>query len=210
MIQFDIQTSHFDARDIAGMVAIHRTEIAQGFLSSLGDRPLGMIFSLAAESTTAVLVAARDTRSGGQVCGFALGTLSTGVFYREFFRKKALQALIVLAPRLLSLHTLRRGFETLTYSVKAEDPSLPKAELFDLAVARGHQGSGLAQLIFREFSNQLRIKGVDEFRITTGQSLERAQNFYERLGARKVGSLEVHRGSRTLVYAYTIPGGSRA
>ena len=45
---------------------------------------------------------------------------------------------------------------------------------------------------------------IEEFKITTGESLTRAQRFYEKLGAKKDGEVEVHKGQKTYVYRYKI------
>ena len=203
MDRFIIQETDFNQEDISQIVAIHRKEIGQGFLSSLGDKALQLIFSLAAESKSGVLLAAKDTEQG-QTCGFVLGAVDTRAFYRDFLLKKSLSAVISLAPRLFSFERLRKVLETLLYPSKGEMQEMPKAELMDIAVLRSYQGTGLAQLLFHKFSEVLRESGVETFRITTGESLVRAQRFYERLGAKKVASIQIHQGQETLVYIYEI------
>ena len=201
MDRFIIQKTDFNQEDISQIVAIHRKEIGQGFLSSLGDKALQLIFSLAAESKSGVLLAAKDAEQG-QACGFVLGTVDTRAFYRDFLFTKSLSAVISLAPKLFSFEKLRKVFETLLYPSKSEIQEMPKAELMDIAVLRNYQGTGLAQLLFYKFSEVLRESGVETFRITTGESLVRAQRFYERLGAKEVASIQIHQGQETLVYIY--------
>ena len=40
------------------------------------------------------------------------------------------------------------------------------------------------------------------FRVTTGRSLTRAHRFYEKQGAVRVGTIQIHQGESTAVYAY--------
>jgi len=204
MDQYIVQKSGFDPEDIRQIVAIHCREIGQGFLSSLGDKALDLIFSLAIESESGVLLVAKDTAEQGRVCGFILGTTDTGAFYKDFLLKKSFSAVVFLAPKLLSFEKLRKAFETLFYPSRDNLLDLPDAELFDIAVNEQYKGSGLAQLLFREFVIALCCRGVESVKITTGEELTRAQRFYEKLGAEQVASTEVHRGQRTLVYIYDI------
>jgi GNAT superfamily N-acetyltransferase len=75
----------------------------------------------------------------------------------------------------------------------------------DIAISREHQGTGLAQLMFHEYSSLLLSRGVRQFTITTGGALVRAQRFYERLGAVRACAIEIHKGEGTVMYTYTIP-----
>ena len=91
------------------------------------------------------------------------------------------------------------------YPSKKEMQILPKAELLDIALLKKYQGRGLAQNLFREFSSSLYEVGIEEFKITIGEDLLQAQRFYEKLGATKSGTIEVHKGQKTLVYIYKMP-----
>jgi ribosomal protein S18 acetylase RimI-like enzyme len=195
IIQESVNSSDF----LENVIRIHRIEISQGFLSSLGDNALALLFSHASESRFGRLLIAKDTASG-QIVGFLLGTVDTGAFYKDFLCKKFLKAVFVLAPKLLSFEKVRKVFETLFYPTKRELKTLPKPELLDIAVLKEYQGAGVAQLLFKEFSKKLRYIGIEEFKITTGESLVAAQRFYEKLGAEKAGEVEVHKGQKTLIY----------
>ncbi len=81
---------------------------------------------------------------------------------------------------------------------------MPKAELLVLAVRKEYEGSGLAQNLFEKLIEIFREKGVQEFRITTGDELIRAQKFYEKMGAVKVNDMEIHKGHRSWIYRYEI------
>lgn len=185
------------------IIQIHRNEISQGFLSSLGNNALALLFSLAAESKFGQLYVAQKIESG-RVVGFLLGTINTNAFYRDFLRRKSLKAVFILAPKLLSLKRIRKLFETLFYPHKKSIQTLPKPELLDVAVSKEFQGTGVAQMLFDEFLKKLHSIGIDEFKITTGEELIGAQRFYEKLGAKKVGEVEIHKGQKTLIYVYSI------
>jgi GNAT superfamily N-acetyltransferase len=197
IIQESVDSSDF----LENVIRIHRIEISQGFLSSLGDNALALLFSHASESRFGRLLIAKDT-SSEQIVGFLLGTVDTGAFYKDFLCKKGLKAVFVLVPKLLSFEKVRKVFETLFYPTKEELKTLPKPELLDVAVLKEYRGTGVAQLLFQEFAKKLYAIGIDRFKITTGESLVGAQRFYEKLGAEKAGEVEVHKGQKTLIYIY--------
>lgn len=204
MNQYVIQSGPFNERDIRQAVAVHRTEIGQGFLSSLGDSTLKLIFSSAANSQSGILLLVKS-RPNDEVCGFLLGTTETGKFYKEFLFRKSLRAMLILSPKLLSVIRIRKIVETLLYPIRQVNQNHPNAELLDIAVLKEFQGSGLAQRLFYDFVDILRQRNVNAFRITTGENLIRAQRFYEKLGARKVITIEIHKGQKAYVYTYQIP-----
>jgi ribosomal protein S18 acetylase RimI-like enzyme len=202
MENYKLQSDNFSPADIDQAVKIHRQEIGQGFLSSLGDKALELIFSLAASSDAGVLFLARDESK--TICGFLLGTINTGRFYKHFLLTKSVPAMLYLAPKMISIERIRKVMETLLYPSKKDSDRYPDAELLDIAVLKEKQGTGLAQQLFYAFVEHLRQKGIGEFKITTGETLIRAQKFYEKLGACKVASIEVHKGQKTYIYLYQV------
>lgn len=204
MCTIEIHTDNFTAQDLQQIVKIHRNEINQGFLSSLGDKAIRLIFSFAAASKTGILLIAKDINSG-TICGFALGSSNTAAFYQEFLTKKFLIAAIYLIPKLLSFEKIRKIMETLIYPTNSDLRELPQSELLDIAVAANYQGTGVAQQLFYTFCQMLQTQEIKSFRIGTGKNLVKAQRFYEKLGAQKVASTEVHKGEESVFYIYDLP-----
>ena len=58
--------------------------------------------------------------------------------------------------------------------------------------------------MFQEFVKSFQEKDVKEFKITTGESLLKAQSFYEKMGAQKVGVIKIHKDRKTIVDKYEI------
>jgi ribosomal protein S18 acetylase RimI-like enzyme len=191
-----------DPKELLEVVTIHRSEIGAGFLSSLGEKVLEMIFAAAIKSQHAFLLVGTE-KSTNSVNGFLLGTTDTSAFYRDFFRMNWFRGIFIIAPKMMSLKRIRKTIETLIYPSRQKQIEMPSAELLDLAVKPESRGSGLAQKLFFEFDQQLAQKGIQEFKITTGQSLPWAHRFYEKLGAEKVKEIEIHKGERTFVYLYS-------
>ncbi len=194
----------FTRGEIDQVIRIHRTELSGGFLSSLGDRALRLLFEHAASCPTSVLLVAR-TGQNREIGAFLLGTINTGAFYNSFFLRKGVYAVFQLLPKLLSFKRIFRVMETLLYPRQKAVQDLPDAELLDIAVSGTAQGMGVGRQLFNAFCEELRDRGVTEFRITTGEELKQAHRFYEKLGAERVDDIEVHSGSKTFVFIYRIP-----
>jgi GNAT superfamily N-acetyltransferase len=196
-------TNNFSGHEINQSVHIQIAEINQGFLSSLGEKALGLIFQHVAESRWGIAVFAVDDITQ-QVVGYVLGTLNSGKLYRDFILKKLPVALFFFLPRMLSIKRMVKALETILYPRQNNSKNLPQAELLDLAVLAEYHGKGVAQGLFRRFETECCKLGVDSFRIPTGELLKRAHRFYEKMGAKKAGAFELHRGELTVVYVYHI------
>lgn len=196
-------TSGFSRSEIKQAVQIQIAEINQGFLSSLGEKALGLIFQHVADNLWGIMVLAVDDATG-KVIGYVIGSINVGKLYRDFFLKKLPVALFFFLPRMLSFRRMVKAFETIIYPQRNHSENLPQAELLDLAVSTEYHGKGVAQGLFSIFEKECRNRGVNAFKIPTGESLKRAHRFYENMGAVKAGAFELHRGVLTVVYVYRV------
>jgi ribosomal protein S18 acetylase RimI-like enzyme len=187
--------------DIDQIVALHRQELEGGFLSSLGAKPLHLIYETAAQNNAGVLIAAHEPVNGS-ICGFVCGATQVGAFYQEFLRRHLVPSIIALAPRVLNPAKLLRVVETLFYPTRKTVLDLPAAELLVIAVNDTAKGSGTAQTLFMQLAGEFHQRGVTKFKVVAGQNLVRAQRFYQRLGPVQVASLKVHRGEPSSVFIY--------
>lgn len=199
------KTKGFTRDEIRQAVRIQIQELPQGFLSSLGEKPLELIFTHVASSPRGILVLAIESEQG-QVVGYVFGATNTGHLYKEFLLKRTLLAVVYFLPKLLSWQRIKKAFETLLYPAKKQpkQTGVPKPELLDLAVTHAYHGTGVAHQLFEEFVNQCRNRGITVFGIPTSEGLERAHKFYEKMGAHRVDAIEVHGGQQTYIYQYDI------
>lgn len=196
---FFLKTSDFTPAEILAVAEVHQREIEAGFLSSLGRTALALIYDHVGRSTFSRLIIARD---GDRIAGIIAGSVDTGKLYRDFLRKRGLRALWVFAPRLLRGSRLRKAIETLRYPGRATQ--LPAAEILNFAVEPEYRGSGVAQELFRELRDYFAANGIGQIKIVTGKSQTRAQSFYEKMGARPVGDIMIHKGESSLTYVYDV------
>ncbi|MEM1132711.1 MAG: GNAT family N-acetyltransferase [Pseudomonadota bacterium] len=176
---------------------LHLSGLQQGFLSSLGPSIMRLIFEHGARSDYGIFLV---SKRNDETQGFLLGTLDTGKFYKDFILKRGVKAAFILLPKIFSLETVRKIFETLFYPSKNELYDLPGAELMDIVISDGSRGSGVGSALFTAFSTRLHQSGIPKFKVTTGEQLTEAAKFYEKHGGEYSGSIELHRGSNIRVY----------
>ncbi len=136
--------------------------------------------------------------------GFIVGTLDCAALYRDFLKHRGLSALRVFLPRLFSWSRLIKGIETLSYPAKDRRRASASAEIIGFAVQSAYQGTGLAEALFRELMRRFGAKGVKEVRIVTGGAQVRAHRFYDKMGARRIGTTSVHKGQTDLVFLFEL------
>ena len=203
MIEY--KTSGFTQEEIRQAVRIQIQEIPKGFLSSLGEKPLTLIFSHIASSRFGIMVIAKEA-DHGRVIGYVFGATNTRQLYKDFLVKRTFQAVFYFLPKLLSWERIKKAFETLLYPVQKRGQNTKDcdAELLDLAVIQAYQGKGIAQRLFEGFTSQCRARNIGCFEIPTSEGLARAHRFYEKVGAYRVGSLVVHGDQQTYIYRYHV------
>ena len=181
---------------------IHRSEIPEGFLSSLGVPFLTEMYrAIALEPATFLFGSTAGDSLEGLICG-SEGGLSP---IRLVLKMSPWRVLRHAGPRLAQPANFLRAVETLRYM--GADPStvdLPPSEILNFAVSRSSQGKGVGQLLFRELCREFKARGVGNIRIVTGADQRSAQRFYESAGARRAGSLTVHEGTDSVVYVYEL------
>jgi len=64
------------------------------------------------------------------------------------------------------------------------------------------QGTGIAQALFAELMRQFRAKGVERVKIVTSERQVRAQNFYAKMGAKRIGSTSIHKEQKDIVFLF--------
>lgn len=182
--------------DAPRVARLHVEGIQTGFLSTLGDRFLRVLYrSLIAWEKATVLVA--DT---GRVVGFAAGVVDTGEFYRHFLRRHGVLAAVLAAPRLLRPTALRRAWETLRYAADTGTP----AELLSMAVAPSARGQGTGRKLGGDLLQAL-AADAPVVKVVVGSDNVPAIALYKGLGFEPVGRLEVHSSEKSMEMVWSSP-----
>ena len=186
---------------------IHLSEIAAGFLSSLGREFLMIFYRATANANSAIFLA--DIEPSGQhtsVRGFIVGSISTNRLQREILWSHGAKLLIcALRNGLISKRNIRGIIDIMRYPSKGADQQLPASEIVNFCVRREIQGQGLGTSLFQALVKQMVNRRVPKLKIVTGQEQASAQRFYSSLGATRIGDISIHNAARSLVYIYDLP-----
>lgn len=187
-----------EKRDVPSIVRLHREYISWGFLSSLGGQILNLIYGSLTEFPGGRMIIGINK---GEVIGFVIGVTDVPSFYMSFLRKNFLKASRLLITKFMNFSTLRKAMETLFYPLR-DSSVLPKAELLAIAVEQCYQGKGVARLLLEELKVQFSNIGIDSFKTSVGAKNWRSYRFFEKMGFRQAGYLEIHKGETSKIYVY--------
>lgn len=182
-------------RQVARM---HIETIGRGFLSSIGEEFLALVYRSIDEDRRSALFVEQE---GTRVIGFVSGTTNPRSMYRQLLWH--LPAVIwSLRSSLISPKRLAKMCNVARYMRGGGPklPDLPPAELLSMAVATSHRGCGVAERLFRRLEHRFDEQGVPAFRIIVGEPLVPAQRFYQRMGAQRAAHFEMHQGAKSLVF----------
>lgn len=182
-----------DYREIA---KIHIDCIDQGFLSTLGERFLALLYRCIDETHTAVLIV---ERSDGEITGFVSGGQGMKAIYKTMFRHFPSLA-VSLAPAVFSPTKIWRIIEILRQNPASSNFERPAWELFSIAVIPKARGTGAAQNLYVNFRQALLEQEVYNFAIVVGENLGPAHRFYSNMGAKPESEIFVHGDSKSVVY----------
>lgn len=185
----------------AEIAELHRAEIEGGFLSTLGIPILTRLYWTFAASPSAIVHVAV---SESQVCGFICASLDTKAVYGDVLRKIGISTALRVAMKVISWSKLKRMFETLAYPTKRSGQELPSSEILNFCVSRSHQRRGVGVALLESACQVLTKRGVRKVGIVTGAAQHQAQAFYEKVGAKVVGEVEVHEGAKSFQYVLDI------
>lgn len=179
--------------DAPSIAALHAGSIASGFLSTLGVRFLGYLYSsLIKDDGGMVYVSEVD----GTIVGFVAGTTDTGAFYRRFLKERWLGAAVRLAPIVLRPMRWPRVWETVRYGT-AEDLDV-RAELLSMAVAPHARGRRMGASLVNALTDQAKRDGIEEMRVVVAADNGPAIALYRTSGFSDPRRLEVHSGEDSM------------
>jgi GNAT superfamily N-acetyltransferase len=202
----------FSPAQLAEIARMHRSEVGEGFLSSLGEPVLRLLYKHIASSRYCRLFVAYAEPEGGEPLGYICGTSNTSALYHEFISRRWRIALPMLVPKLMSPSRILRIVETLLYPRNAS-ADLPPAEIINFVVIPAARGAGVAAALFGSLMQWFEAQGSSAVKIVTGDQQLRAHGFYEKVGAEFCGRTSIHRGRWSWIYVfplgYNTPGGGR-
>lgn len=190
--------------DAAEVAALHATQIAGGFLSSLGTGVLCSIYSALPDSQAGFgFVAEHD----GRTMGFIACATDLRKLYRQILGRRGFTLVWRLLRHVSSLRTIRKMVQTLLYPKKIEKLGVPEAEVLSVATTPQARGMGVASRLMQEALDEFIRRGCHRVRVLVGADLAPANTYYMRNGFRLVGVID-HHGRQENIYAVDLPIGT--
>ena len=183
------------------LASIHKAEINEGFLPTLGLPFLTRLYQSLSNSPHSFLIVAEERK---KIVGFICGGIDTSKVMRRFVMRYGMFVLPKLIVSFLSLKKIQKILETLFYPTQKINIELPKPEILNFCVSKEYQRQGIGGKLFFAFIDKLRQLGIDKIKIVTGENQKKAQNFYESMSAKKVADIEIHKGVKSSIYIYEI------
>lgn len=182
---------------------LHVDRVPGGFLTSFGERFLQDLYrAIVVTAEGGVFYAEND----GGIVGFIAVTTNAKKVYANFVLRFGWKYLFELIQQ-LSLSRLARIAELALYPIRRLAGDSPersaRAEILNFCVARNVARSGVGTLLFRKMESHYLSVGEEKLFIVTGAQQVEAQRFYENLGATRLGSIEIHRGTESVRYLYS-------
>jgi GNAT superfamily N-acetyltransferase len=191
-------------RDVFDRIArLHIQVINEGFLSTVGNDLLCLLYLTAVKSKHAFVFVAWDKE---ELAGFICGSYCTSRLYTSIVCKLWPSLLVNVVPRFVDASYARKCIEVLVYPARQRQ-DLPDQEIINFCVAPSRQGQGVGRRLFDALKEQFALHGCTKFKIVTGERQSRAQSFYAAGGAKLVGHRELHRGKKSLVFLCDVSSG---
>jgi ribosomal protein S18 acetylase RimI-like enzyme len=183
------------------LAAIMVEEIHWGRLSGLGQRFITLLHD---HMIASAHVICRVAEHDGEILGYAAVATDTSKFYREFLRRRGLQATILVLPKIFRPRLLRVVLRGLTYfpAAHADDP---RAEVLSVAVRSTAKQSGLGRAIMQAVADEFRAHGITAIKIGTVAVTNTAANtFYCRIGCELIRTVPFYKDTEVNVYVYRL------
>ena len=185
------------AKDVA---LLHKKEIPTGFISSLHINVIKKLYERIINDE--ILFVLKDN---GKIIGFVSCAMDTGRLYKRFLMKNLFQVLPYFLPKIFSLSFVKKVLETLTapFKTKVEkEKEIP--ELLSIVVSSEVQARGLGKLLLDALEEELRKRGVEEYKVVAGEKLVAANKFYRKNGFELTKQSEIHSGEKSNIYVKTL------
>ncbi len=188
-----------ETRDMEAVTGLHSEALKIGFLSTLGEDFLSIIYEgITASDLGVIFVYEEDEK----VAGFIAGSMDTQKLFREIYRRKL--------PRLagnLAFKVVRQPGIIRNLMRSSRYPGMAggsvAAELLSIAVYEDFRGRGIGSALVEALIKYFKERDLSMFKVSVDQRLEGADEFYERLGFELKDTIEIY-GKKMSIYIYDL------
>ncbi len=188
-----------ETKDLKAVTRLHSEALKIGFLSTLGEDFLSIIYEGITVSDMGVVFVYEEDE---KVVGFIAGSTDTQKLFREIYRRKLPRLAGNLAFKVVRQPGIIRNLmRSSRYPGMAGD-SVP-AELLSIAVYEDARGKGIGSALVAALVKYFKKKGMNTFKVSVDQRLEGADEFYERMGFELKDTIEIY-GKKMNIYIYNM------
>mgnify|MGYP001048100087 CR=1 FL=1 len=191
-----------DKNILKEVAKLHIENLKTGFISKLGVNFLTCFYKTISLDNNCFLAVYIDENN--IITGFVSGTISISKFNNIFKKKCFFIIIFSLLKQIFNIKIINRFIETYNYSLSKKLKDFPESELISIAVDQNYRTKGIAKILYRSLIEFFKEKNVNIFKIMVGSNLIEANKFYEKMGAKKILELEIHKGSKSYLYLHNI------
>jgi len=181
---------------------LHMEYIKSGFMSQLGERFLKCFYRTISISESSYLAVFINEKN--EVCGFISGTVSLLNLKKDFIKNCKLTIVSSFLKLFFTPMKILKFFESYKYASLEPIKITTNSELISIVVKQGCRNKGIAKALYKSLIHFFKEKKVKKFKILVGSNLKEAQKFYEKMGAEKIGEIEIHKGMKSFLYIHNI------
>lgn len=198
--------------DFQEVARLHSEGIREGFLTSLGEAFLAVLYEGVADTNEGGVLVASD---GGRILGYIAFTANVRTCYRSVLSSRWKALARTMARNLFRPSVYRKTLETLLYPYRAkstpgrdtEDTRLdegPRPELLSMAVDRGARGRSIGRKLVAALDKAFSERGTPGYYVVTHGLDTRSNGFYRSCGFEKVREFYNH-GKPMIEYYKQLP-----
>ena len=175
--------------DVLSLAGLHISGIDSGFISSLGQRFVAVLYStIFGHRKSFCFVAEAE----GRILGFVAFTENLKSLYKAALQKNTFVFIRAIGLKLLSPKTIKRILQNLFYPSKTEKLDLPEAELLSIVVASEGRGRDIGRQLVTKGFEECRKRGIDKVKVLVAADNEPANKLYKKCGFELVTQIDSH------------------
>lgn len=188
--------------DVLSIAQLHRKTLTSSFLAKLGIGFLNSLYVFLIKKELVILYAEDEN-----IKGFVSFSANSSGMMKRFLVTCPVCVFKLLGILLTSPLLLKRFFETFIAPFKSKTTEsstgkvlLPDAELLSISVDPNSQQSGIGKQLLTALEEQLIKKGIRNYKVIAGVSLESANRFYLKNGFVLASQIKIHGEQQSKVY----------
>lgn len=188
--------------DAESLASIHCESLSSGFLANLGKEFLVKLYKFLIKNEVVFVYKDQGSTKAFLSCSFDSAKMMKVFSFSAPASLFILTKKLIFSPKLMIrfLETFLIPFKSRKIVYSKGGMVLPSTELLSISVDPNCQQSGIGSQLLKALEEELINKGIREYKVIAGVSLEGANKFYLRNGFTLVSQLTVHGNELSNIY----------